>query len=160
MTWIFDRKIIYHTRKKKISGPIETWNSILKYFICPDTNITNSIPYWSQRDQFCPLRPKLGSRKYCQNVTKWSEAITYPGGAPIKTFDFFYLKNLIGSFDFPKILLSPLARFAPGLQRPLVHFCVHGCLLLCCMYLQRMLPLCFVFFFVLLRLFFGLRLRN
>ena len=77
-----------------------------------------------------------------------------PRGCTNQNFRFFYLKKLISSFDFPKILLSPLARFDPGFQSPLVHFCSHVCPLSCCMHLKRMCCLCFVFSFVLLRLFF------
>ena len=42
-------------------------------------------------------------------------------------------------------MLSPLARFAPGLQNPLVYFCVYVSLLLQCIHSKNVFPLCLLF---------------
>ena len=94
-----------------------------------------------------PLRPKWGQENIVKTALNGTSLLHTPGVHQSKFSIFFYLKNLIGSFDFPKILLSPLARFAPGLQSPLVHFCAHGCLLLCCnLCICNVCFLCVLFF--------------
>ena len=110
-------------------------------------------------DQFDPTSAKMGSRKYCQNITKWNEPITYPGGAPIKIVVFFYLKNFHRQFRFREIRDVAVGQVCSGLAKP-DGAGLRACLNILNMYLVRIsFSFVLVFSLVFVRLFYVLSLR-
>ena len=94
----------------------------------------------------------MGSRKYWQNITKWNEPITYPGGAPIKTFDFFYLKNFHRQFRFREILGVAVGQVCSGACKP-AGACLWACLTITIVYsVGKHFSNMLAFFLVFLRL--------